>query len=149
MRKVTAIWEKQFSASQSTTRFHNNLFAEATPVPAVGGAAAERGRILHAELPGMQGTNHLFSASSLALTWETHFCFPHLRFLRKHLSSSYFLIWVMNFYFLMFLEPPILIVSRMSINTLRIPSQFSFQLVKERNLCLVYPPFETHVLLRC
>lgn len=67
--------------------------------------------------PWREETNYLFSASSLSFTWETHFYFPHLYIRRKHLSGSYFFIWVMNFYFLAFSETPVFTVSRLSINT--------------------------------
>lgn len=111
------------------------------PLHAAGGTAWLAGPgSPHAELPWREETNYLFSESSLSFTWETHFYFPHLRIHRKHLSSSYFLIWVMNFYFLRFSETPVFTVSRMSINALHISRQFSFQLpIKERNLCIVYP----------
>lgn len=124
MREVAAVWGKQCSAFPSASHTQKPLCRCSTHRTQQGHGFIFRAGSPHAELPGREETNYLFVASSLAFTWETHFCFPHLQIHRKHLSSSYFLIWVMNFYFLAFAETPIFAVSRLSINTAHFQTSF-------------------------
>lgn len=97
------------------------------PSHAAGHGLISRAGSPHAELPWREETNYLLSASSLSFTWETLFYFPHLHIHRKHLSSSHFLIWVMNFYFLAFQRLLFLLLAGCP-STLHISRQFFFQL---------------------
>lgn len=115
--RCCSLREAIFSFS-NPTQSHKNSSADAAPTTHSGGMAWLAGQDPpRAGLPWREETNYLFSASSLSFTWETHFYFPHLYIRRKHLSGSYFFIWVMNFYFLAFSETPVFTVSRLSINT--------------------------------
>lgn len=97
------------------------------PSHAAGHGLISRAGSPHAELPWREETNYLLSASSLSFTWETLFYFPHLHIHRKHLSSSHFLIWVMNFYFLAFQRLLFLLLAGCP-STLHISRQFFFHL---------------------